>query len=121
VNVLEVVGGWLTIAWFGVALAIFLGALSEKTELVEKIWHPVSYLAFPLSGAAFMVDSLPAFVQKLVLYIPMVNGVEIVREGYFGNAVKAHYDLPYLLTCCAVLTFAALAQVSQVARNITPE
>jgi ABC-2 type transport system permease protein/capsular polysaccharide transport system permease protein len=121
IDVLEVIGGWLLIGWFGAALAMFLGALSEKSELVDKIWHPTSYLLFPLSGAAFMVDALPKSVQTLVLYIPMVNGVEIVREGYFGHLVKAHYDLPYMLTCCLALTFAALVQVADVSRNITPE
>lgn len=120
-DVLEVIGGWLMIAWFGSALAMFLGALSEKSEAVEKIWHPVSYLAFPLSGAAFMVDALPQSVQSLILYVPMVNGVEIVREGYFGHLVTAHYDFPYMLVCCLVLTFAALTQVRDVAQNITPE
>lgn len=120
-DILTVVGGWLSLAWFGMALAIFLGALSEKSELVDKIWHPASYLLFPLSGAVFMVDALPPDVQHLVLFIPMVNGVEIVREGYFGHLVRAHYDLPYMLTCCLVLTFAALVQVADVARKITPE
>lgn len=120
-DVLEVIGGWLLLAWFGAALAIFLGALSEKSELVEKIWHPASYLTFPLSGAAFMVDALPTSIQPLALYIPMVNGVEIVREGYFGHLVKAHYDLPYLLICCLIVSFAALVQLGDVARHITPE
>lgn len=121
VDVLKVLGGWLLIAWFGAALAVFLGALAEKTELVEKMWHPMSYLAFPLSGAAFTVDALPPVAQQYVLYIPMVNGVEIVREGYFGHLVRAHYDLQYLLMCCIALTFGALVQVADVARNITPE
>lgn len=121
VDVLEVLGGWLLIAWFGSALAILLGALTEKSELVEKLWHPTSYLTFPLSGAAFMVDALPKVAQEYILYIPMVNGVEIVREGYFGNLVRAHYDLEYMVVCCIVLTFFALMQVAAVARHITPE
>jgi capsular polysaccharide transport system permease protein len=120
-DLLEVIGGWLLLGWFGAALAIFLGALSEKSELVEKVWHPASYLTFPLSGAAFMVDALPTRVQPLALYIPMVNGVEIVREGYFGHLVKAHYDLPYMLICCLGISFAALVQLRDVARHITPE
>lgn len=121
VDVLTIAGGWIMIAWFGASLAIFLGALAERSELVEKIWHPMSYLAFPLSGAAFMVDSLPAIAQHYILYVPMVNGVEIVREGYFGNKVNAHYDLPYLVGCCVVLTLMALSQVAAANREITPE
>ena len=120
-DVLTVAGGWFSIAWFGAALAIFLGALSEKTELVEKIWHPLSYLAFPLSGAAFMVDALPPEAQRYILYVPMVNGVELVREGYFGAQIHARYDLPYLIGACVTLTLLALAQVAVANREITPE
>lgn len=120
-DILTVTAGWLLIAWFGSALAVFLGALSEKTELVEKIWHPMSYLAFPLSGAAFMVDALPPEAREYVLYIPMVSGVELVREGYFGAQVHAHYDLPYLIGVCVTLTLLALAQVAVANREITPE
>ena len=120
-DVLTVVAGWLLLAWFGGALAMLLGALSEKSELVERFWHPASYIAFPLSGAAFMVDALPSSVQTYALYVPMVNGVEIVRDGYFGDKIRAHYDLPYMLGCCLLLTLLALAQVAVVSRDITPE
>lgn len=119
-DVLTVVGGWLLLAWFGGSLAMFLGALAEKSELVERFWHPASYITFPLSGAAFMVSALPTSVQKYALYIPMVNGVEIVRDGYFGNKVHAYYDMPYLVGCCIALTLLALAQVAVVNREITP-
>lgn len=121
VDILNVVKGWLMIAWFGASLAMLLGGLGEKYELVERLWHPISYLAFPLSGAAFMVDALPAAAQHYILYVPMVNGVEMVREGYFGDQVRVHYDFPYMLGCCVALTLLALAQVAVVNREITPE
>jgi ABC-2 type transport system permease protein/capsular polysaccharide transport system permease protein len=85
------------------------------------VWHPAAYLLFPLSGAVFLVDALPAAAQKYVLYIPMVSGVEMVRDGYFGNQIRAHYDVPYLMGFCVVLTLLALAQITVVNRGITPE
>lgn len=118
---MEVVGGWLLIAWFGAALAIALGALSHESELVDKLWHPASYLIFPLSGSAFMVDALPPVAQKIVLYIPMVHGVEIVREGYFGAQARAHYDLGYVVPFSLALTFVALMLVRWVGRRVVPE
>ncbi|WP_028056240.1 ABC transporter permease [Sphingobium bisphenolivorans] len=120
-DVLTVVEGWLLLAWFGASLAMLLGALAERSELIERFWHPASYITFPLSGAGFLVDALPTSAQKYALYIPMVNGVELVREGYFGNQIRTHYDLPYLLGCCIALTLLALAQVNVVNREITPE
>ncbi|PNQ74402.1 sugar ABC transporter permease [Erythrobacter sp. SAORIC-644] len=120
-DVLTVVQGWLLLAWFGASLAMLLGALAEKSELVERLWHPASYIMFPLSGAAFMVDALPPAAQHYALYVPMVNGVEIVRDGYFGDQIRTHYDLPYLLGVCLALSVMALAQVTIVNREVIPE
>lgn len=118
---LKVIAAWLMLAWFGSSLAIFLGATSERSEIVEKIWHPAAYLLFPLSGAAFLVDILPPAAQKVVLLLPMVHGVEMLREGYFGSAVHAHYDVSYMAMCCAVLSILGLAQTRIVSRMVMPE
>ena len=120
-DILKVVWGWGMLTWFGASFAMFIGALSERTELVDKIWHPASYLIFPLSGSAFMVDALPRIAQNIVLWIPMVHGVEIVREGYFGAAARAHYDLGYVLPLCMVMTGLAMMRVRKLARTVVPE
>lgn len=120
-NVLKVAFGWAMLCWFGAALAITIGALGARSEIVEKIWHPMSYLLFPLSGAVFMVDWLPPAAQKLVLLLPMVHGVELLREGYFGSLVRAHYDMGYMAACCSFLLLIGLAQERIVARQVTPE
>lgn len=120
-DVLKVVFGWFMLAWFGMALGLFLGALSSRSELVEKLWHPASYLLFPLSGAAFMVDWLPKAAQDLVLWLPMVNAVEYLREGYFGSTARTHYDLGYLAASCLILTALGLAQERVASKLVVPE
>lgn len=119
-DVLQVFGGWLMLAWFGSSLALFLGALSETSETIEKLWHPLSYLLFPLSGAAFLVDALPASARTAVLFLPMVHGVEYLREGYFGSAIRAHYDLTYMAICNIVLMLLGLAQERKVSGTLVP-
>jgi capsular polysaccharide transport system permease protein len=120
-DVLTVILAWGMLAWFGGALALLLGALSARSELVEKLWHPVAYLLFPLSGAAFMVDWLPQAAQRAVLWLPMVHGVEFLRAGYFGPSVRTHHDLGYMAWWCMLLTLAALAQERKASRQVTPE
>ena len=117
-DLLKVIGGWFMLASFGVALGLLLGALSIRYELVERLWHPISYLTLPLSGAAYIVDALPEKVQSLALWLPMVNGIELMREGYFGSYAKAHYDIPYMAACSAVMTLVALLQLRLSARSI---
>ena len=112
---------WVMLAWFGAGLAILMGALSERSEIIEKIWHPMAYFLFPLSGAAFTVDALPPIAQNAVLLLPMVHGVEYLREGYFGHSFRAHYDLEYMTVFCLGLTVLGLAKTREVSRGVTPE
>ena len=120
-DVLQVIGGWLMIAWFGVSLAMFLGAVAQESELVDKLWHPAAYLLFPLSGAAFLVDALPTDAQHYLLYLPMVHGTEYIREGYFGSRIHAHYDLVYMAAFNTLLLLLALAKIRKVGREVIPE
>jgi capsular polysaccharide transport system permease protein len=117
-DLLKVVCGWLMLAWFGASLALLIGAGTAFSEIVERLWHPAAYLLFPLSGAAFMVTWLPVSMQKVVLLLPMVHGVEMLREGYFGNVVLTHYDVRYMASCCLVLTLAGLYLVRQATRRV---
>ena len=120
-DTLKVVGAWFMLAWFGASLAIFLGSWSEQTEIIEKIWHPISYISFPLSGAAFLVDALPSAARDFILWIPMVHGVEMLREGYFGSAVTAHYDTGYMALWCLAFSLMGMAKLRVVSRQIMPE
>lgn len=120
-DILRVLAGWIMTAWFGFSLALLMGSLSSRSELVEKLWHPAAYLLFPLSGAAFMVDWLPPEAQEAILMLPMVHGVECVREGFFGSVIQTHYDLSYMAAFCLVLTAAGLAQERKASRLVVPE
>ena len=120
-DVLKIGLAWFMIAWFGIATALYLGALSERYESVEKLWHPAAYLLFPLSGAAFLVDTLPVQAQHFVLLLPMVHGVELLREGYFGSRMVAHYDIAYMALVNTIITAFGLAQVRTVSRTVVPE
>ena len=117
----KVVVGWCMLAWFGISLAMFIGALSNRTELIDKFWHPMTYLMFPLSGAGWLVDAAPPSLRELVLYVPMVTGVEWVRDGFFGSHFKAHYDPAYLIGWNVALMFFALIEIRYASRNLVPE
>lgn len=116
-DMLKLLGGWLLLVWFGFAVALWIGAASERWTLVYKIWAPVSYIFIPLSGALYLVDALPPAAQEIVLLMPVVHCVEMVRDGYFGSLFKAHYDIGYVLVCNTVLTLFAVAQVRDITRR----
>jgi capsular polysaccharide transport system permease protein len=113
-----VLGGWFMLAWFGASLALLVGAGTAFSHLVHRLWHPIAYLLFPMSGAAFMVEWLPKRLQEVVLFLPMVHGIELLRHGYFGNAVPAHYDIGYMAECCLVLTLCGMYVVREASRRV---
>jgi ABC-type polysaccharide/polyol phosphate export permease len=120
-NALKVAFGIFMLSWFGAGLALLLGSWSEQTEIVHKLWTPTSYVLFPLSGAAFLVDALPLKAQEVVLYFPMVHGIEYLREGYFGSVFRAHYDLLYMGVWNTMLTLVGLAKMRVVGRDVVLE
>lgn len=119
-DILKVIYGWSMLAWFGASLALVVGALAEMSEFVDKIWHPLAFLLMPLSGLAFMVDWLSKDVQGAFLMFPMVHGLELLREGYFGLSVHPHYDMGFMTIVCLCLTLMGLLFAKIAARRMTP-
>jgi capsular polysaccharide transport system permease protein len=117
-NLLLVLAGWFMLAWFGSSLALLVGGGTAFSPLVHRLWHPIAYLLFPLSGAAFMVEWMPKKFQDLLLYLPMVHGIELLRHGWFGSVVRTHYDIGYMAECCLVLTLCGLYVVREASRRV---
>jgi ABC-type polysaccharide/polyol phosphate export permease len=113
-DILKVVAAWLLLAWFGAGLALTLGSLSERFVVLENLWRPMSYILMPLSGIAFLVETLPPNLQELVLWIPMLNCVELLRDGWFGSLFQAHYDIGYVVIFNLCLSFVGLSLLRQI-------
>jgi capsular polysaccharide transport system permease protein len=120
-DVLLVLFGWGLLAWFGSALGLVIGGGTAHSELIERLWHPAAYLIFPLSGAAFMVDWMPSRFQEIVLWVPMVHGTEMLRDGFFGSTVRTHYSVEYFALSCALLMLTGLILVREAGRRIELE
>lgn len=111
-NPLLMLCGWALLCWFSAALGTILGCLSEHSDLVERLWHPASYFLLAVSGTFFMVDWLPTAFREIVLWVPMPNAVEMMRGGYWGEAIKTYYSVGYTAFFCLVLSLVALLLLS---------
>ena len=119
-DLLTMIMAWGLLAWFAVGLGLVIGAVSERSEVFDRIWHTITYLMFPFSGAVFMVDWLPKAVQEFVLWLPMVHSVEMLRHGYFGSIVRTYENPAYLMLANLVLTLLGLALVRETGRRVEP-
>lgn len=112
---------WFLTAWFATGLALNVGVISELSEVFDRLWHAFTYILFPLSGAAFLVDWLPEMFRNVVLYVPMVHGTEMLRHGYYGDLVNTYENPSYLIIFCLVLTATGLFGIKYMSKRITPE
>jgi capsular polysaccharide transport system permease protein len=112
-DILTALIGWSALCSFAVALALLIGGLSERGEIIDRTWHIITYLLFPLSGAGFLVEWLPLNFQVYVSYLPMVHGVEMLRHGYFGDTIHPKYNMAYAMTVTSLLLFAGILLIRQ--------
>lgn len=119
-DVLRMITAWSLLLWFGFGLGLTLGAASERHELVGRIWGIMSMPLMFISGTFFMLDTMPPAIRELLLWIPMVHGVEMLRHGLFGDAVPTYYDPMYLLAWDAGLTLLGLAMLKTTRQYLAP-
>lgn len=112
------IGGWILYAWFSCSFALVVGAIAERSELVEKIWGPVSYLSIPVSGTFYMLYWMPDSFRSVLEWAPQANGVEMIRGGYYGSGVPTYYDPIYLSYICAILTVIGLYLLSGARKHV---
>ena len=110
--------GWFLMAWYAAGLSLFIGALSERSEIIDKLWHPMTYLLVPLSGTFFTVKSLPEPLREILLLNPAVQCTEIFRAGYFGPGYEWFYSVEYVVTFNMVLTLLGLIKVRYVSKTL---
>jgi capsular polysaccharide transport system permease protein len=109
---------WFLLAWFATSLGMLVGALSERSEIVEKLWHPAMYLLIPLSGSLMMASALPPAFRDILLLNPTVHCNEMLRDGFFGPGHEWYFSVGYVVVFNMALTLLALAQVRYVSKTL---
>lgn len=110
--------GWFMMAWIGVAFGTILCCWCERHEVAERFVQPIQYLNIPISGAFFLVDWMPGWAQKIIMYHPLVHCYEVFRAGFFGETIVSHYNLPYFVVCTFIMTFLAFVMVRRIREHV---
>ncbi|KQM18290.1 ABC transporter permease [Novosphingobium sp. Leaf2] len=113
--------GWSLYMLFVFSLCLVIAPLSEMSEVLEKLMPVTVYIAIPLSGTFNMVSWLAPAARDVVLWSPFVNGMEMMRYGLFGDAVRPYYNIWVPLGASAVLAVIGLALCRRVRRTLVVE
>jgi capsular polysaccharide transport system permease protein len=100
--------GWFLLAWIAFGLAMVFGSVFELFEPIERFVAVITYMLVPMCGSFYMADWIPAQFRGYVLLIPFLNTEEMVRGGFFGDAVHTYFNIPYTAAWAAGLTLLGL-------------
>ncbi len=115
---LKALVGWVLYAWFAFAFGLVCAFMGSSNEIFDRVAHISMYLSMPLTGGLAMVSWLSPDVQNILLMSPLVNAMELLREGYFGVSVKAEYSVSYTLAVNLCLTLVGLILVRSIKRQL---
>ena len=85
-------------------LGIGVGLINAAISIRIIYWRMISLrltgrgLMF-VSGVFFIVDFLPIFIRDIVVWIPLVHGIEWFRLGIYGSYPTFTLDRWYLVAC----------------------
>jgi capsular polysaccharide transport system permease protein len=100
--------GYFYMIWWSVSVGLIVGSLCERSDWVDKIWQPYSYLYMFFGGFVYLADWLPPRLRDVALYQPSLQAYEMIRAGVFGATVKTYGDPAYTAFVLAGLTLFGL-------------
>ena len=99
-------------------MGMLIGGLTEYSEVVDRLWHPISYFQLPVSGAFVMTSYLPPSLRDIVMLFPASNCAELFRYGYFGKDITPYYNVPYTCAVCLAITWLGLLVVRGASKRV---
>lgn len=82
---LYALASWFALWILGVGSAV---TASAAAELIPEVGHLTRIMMLPLlivSGVIFPISYLPPDIQTILLFNPVVHGLELLRVGFFEN------------------------------------
>lgn len=98
--------------------ALCLGCIAAMSPGIGRLLGRLTFLALPFSAVFHSIDSMNLFLRSITVWVPMAHLSEMLREGYFGDAVTSYYDVGYVLAWIIGSTFIGLVAVRAVRRRL---
>jgi capsular polysaccharide transport system permease protein len=114
-----IVAAWCLDTVFCISFAIVVAGLSELSEFIEKVIHPLMYLTLPLTGAFTMTSWLPPRARAAIDWSPLANASEMFRAGVFPLSVKTYWSASYILVSSLALLAVGLPLVTYARKQIS--
>lgn len=93
----------LLLATLGMGIGLINSAIARRFALWNFVYARLTYGLMFMSGAFYVVDLLPLFIRNVIVWNPLVHGIEWFRLGLYGRYPVHTLDSDYLLGTTGVV------------------
>ncbi|MBV9860308.1 MAG: tetratricopeptide repeat protein [Alphaproteobacteria bacterium] len=104
---------------FGSGLGIIQCVARHFARYWEVVWGSVTRLLYFVSGIYFVPQMLPPWLRDIVVWNPILQGIELFRTGFFPLYNPHWLDKRYLVVCATATLFLGLAALRVFRRQLT--
>lgn len=109
-------GAMLSLALLGFGVGTINSVILQRMPSWKNVYNLLTRPLFFISGVFFTIDTLPAKVKDILLWNPILHGVEWMRYGYYVNFRGTSFDANYIMAWGLGATVLGLV-VERVHRN----
>jgi capsular polysaccharide transport system permease protein len=114
---LLVVAEAVLLLWvFGIGMGLINFVIREFLHSWETWFGAIVRLLYFASGIYYSVISMPDFIRRILIWNPILQGVEIFRSGFYRD-YHPTWIHPEYLSCVVIITLAIGLSLEQVSRK----
>jgi capsular polysaccharide transport system permease protein len=107
-NWTALLAGLAALALLGLGMGLCNAVIEQLLPLWPYIWNPVARGLILFSGVIYVPDFLPVHIRNALSWNPVLQGVELLRRGFYPGYPTACARPLYLWTVIGVLLLAGL-------------
>lgn len=107
-NALEVIGILFLLSLFGTCYGLMIGSVSIYFPFFQQLENSVGRILFFTSGLFFYANELPTMLREILMWNPLFNLIELLREGFFATYTSIHASYGYVFMWAIGLLFFSL-------------
>lgn len=86
---------WLTAFGIGLLSAVISAYFSGW----ERVWGAIASILYFTSGTFYIPRMMPEWLRDVLVWSPILQGIEFVRVNYFHQPYPHWLDIPYICAC----------------------
>ena len=96
-NVLQAVEAYVAVWLLALGLGLVLAVLNNFSHMVQRVWTSVQRVLYFVSGVFFLAVAMPEWARCILVWNPLLLGIEWFRTGFFPQYGPPWLDKGYML------------------------